>query len=78
MRSGKCATRRRLTCNLLATLLLLVQAWDVRADLAGVVGRLNAHGKIESAQACVDGRFVPAQKGTLVFAKPKWAKAPNV
>jgi hypothetical protein len=35
MRSGKCATRRRLTCNLLATLLLLVQAWGRESGFGG-------------------------------------------
>jgi hypothetical protein len=75
MRSGKCATRRRLTSNLLATLLLLVQAWDVKADLAGVVGRLNAHGKIESAQASLCGwAFRARAKGDFSICKTEMGK----
>jgi hypothetical protein len=39
---------------------------------------LDAHGKIELAQAFVDGHFVPAKKGALALAKSKWAKARKV
>ncbi len=40
-----------------------------------LLGQLDAQGKLEWAQAFVDGSFVPAKKGAPEWAEPKSAKA---
>jgi transposase len=42
-----------------------------------LLSRLDARGQLEWAQAFLDGSFVPAKKGALESARPKWARVLN-
>jgi transposase len=42
-----------------------------------LLSQLDEQGKLEWAQAFLDGSFVPAKKGDLALAKRKWGKAPK-